>query len=399
MVWLIAVGCLALLGSIGYYRGPVRMLFSLFGLLFGMALAGPLSPLTKPLLPLLGLHHPMWALFVPQAIAFVVVVIIFMIAGGVVNHKVLVHFKYKEDDARYFIWHRLFGRLGFCVGLANGAVYFVLLMVPVYVVGYFTALAAASDAAALPAGARFMTHTREEAHGLGLDRLLAAYDPIPAQAYQAANIAALVLHNPLLESRLSYYPPFLTLAQRPEFKDLGNDVQLQQMLQSQAPIGEILKYPAVQAILTNSTITTEVSALLGHDLYDLQQYLMTGESAKYDPETILGSWTVNAEATYAQLRKRGGMTPLQIRQNRMRMASFVPGLSIVCTIDNEFILKKQNPTSSDADIVGVGKWHKEGDSYEVDLPGAKPPTSEIEIQNDYRMFLPKDGDVLVFDKD
>jgi len=399
MVWLIAVACLFLLGAIGYYQGPVRTLFSLFGLFFGVALSGPLKPLTKPLLPLLGLHHPMWALFVPQILAFLVVLIIFMIVGNVVHHKILVHFKYKEDDARYYRWNRLYTRLGLCVGLFNGAVYFILLMVPLYIGGYFTTAAAAAENAPMSAGARFMTHTRQEAHSLGLDRLLSAYDPLPAQTYQAANIVALVLHNPLLESRLSHYPPFLTLAERPEFKELANDVELQQMIQSQAPIGEIIKYPAVQAILTNGTITTDVSALLGHDLDDLQQYLTTGVSPKYDPETILGSWTINPEATYAQLRKRGGMTPLQIRNNRMRMASFVPGLALVCTVDNEFILKKQNPISPDATIIGVGKWSKDGDSYQVEIPGAKPPTTEIEIQNGYRMLLPKDGDVLVFDKD
>jgi hypothetical protein len=310
-----------------------------------------------------------------------------------------VHFKYKEDDSRFYRWHRLYTRLGCCVGLANGAVYFILLMVPLYIGGYFTAAAAAGTDTTPTAGARVMTSVRQQAHGLGLDRLLSAYDPLPAQVYQAANITALVLHNPLLESRLSHYPPFLTLAERPEFKDLGNDVELQQMIQSQAPVGQIIKYPAVQAILTNATITTEVEALLGNDLNDLQEYLTTGQSPKYDSETILGSWTINPEATYAQLRKRGGMTPLQIRNNRMRMASFVPGLAVVCTVDNEFILKKQNAATTDFTVVGAGKWHKSGDSYEVEIPGAKPPTAEIEIQNGYRMLLPKDGDVLVFDKD
>src|SRR5208282_5182769 len=71
MVWIIALACLGLLAVVGYYQGPIRTLFSLFGLLFGIVLCGPLKPLTKPLLPLFGLHHPMWSLFVPQLIAFI----------------------------------------------------------------------------------------------------------------------------------------------------------------------------------------------------------------------------------------------------------------------------------------------------------------------------------------
>jgi len=400
MVWIIAIACLAVVGAIGYAQGPVRSLFSLFGLIFGALLAGALSPLAKPLLPLLGLHNEVWSMFVPQTIALVVVLIVFMIAGNVVHQKVLVHFKYNEDDARYFVWHRLYTRLGFCVGLFNGAVYFVLLMIPIYLAGYFAqAVANASEGATLPGGVQFLARTRAELHSLRLDRVFEAYDPIPKKIYDAIELVALVAHNPLLESRLSHYPPFLTLGQRPEFQALGNDLQLQQMIQSQAPVADILKYPSVQAILTNSTLMGEVNDLVGNDLPDLRQYLLTDQSPKYDPQTILGVWIVNPEATYGQLRKRGGVTPAQLRNNRMRMASFVPGLSILCTIDNEFILKKQNPTSPEASVVAVGKWQKDGDSYDVTLPGSKPPTTEIEIQNGVRILLPKDGDVLIFDKD
>ena len=91
MVWLIAFACLGLVGVTGYYSGPIRAGFSLVGLFFGVALAGPLSPLTKHLLPLLGLAHPLWQLFVPQALAFLIVVIIFIIAGGVAHRKLCVH--------------------------------------------------------------------------------------------------------------------------------------------------------------------------------------------------------------------------------------------------------------------------------------------------------------------
>ncbi|HWD19393.1 MAG TPA: CvpA family protein [Verrucomicrobiae bacterium] len=399
MVWIIAVLCLALVGAIGFFQGPVRSLFGLFGLLAGAVLAGPLRPLTKPLLPLLGLHHQIWGFFVPQMIAFIVVLVIFIITGNVVHHKILMHFKYDEDDARFYAWNRLYTRLGFCVGLLNGAVYFVVLLVPIYIGGFFTTVAEGAQGEGGTAGARFMTHARGELHGLGLDRVLAAYDPLPPQVYQATDIAALVLHNPLLENRLSQYPPFLTLAQRPEFQALGNDLQLQQMLQTQAPIGDILKYPPVQAIVTNTAITSDVEALLGNDLDDLQHYLLTGQSAKYDAETILGTWTINVPATYAQLRKRGGMTPLQMRNNRLRMASYVNGLTLVCTVNHEFIMKKQSTMSPDASVVATGKWQKSGDTYEVELPGSKPPTTEIEIQNGIRMLLPKDGDVLAFDKD
>src|ERR1700677_294503 len=206
MVWLIALVCLSIVGAVGYHQGPVRAAFSFLGLVFGIMLAGPLSPLTKHLLPVFGLTHPAWQIFVPQAISFLIVVLIFKIAGAVLHSKLAVFYKYKVDDRTRINWERMYSRLGFCVGLLNGTVYFILIMIPLYVGGYFTTEAHGDDD---PAGAQFLTKMRAELHEDKMDGVLAAYDPTPGSVYKAADIVTLVLHNPLLESRLSHYPPFL----------------------------------------------------------------------------------------------------------------------------------------------------------------------------------------------
>jgi len=396
MVWLIAFACLGLVGVTGWYSGPIRAGFSLVGLFFGVVLAGPLSPLTKHLLPLLGLAHPLWQLFVPQALAFLVVLIIFMIAGRVAHRKLSLHFKYKADEKQIIRWERLYCRLGLCVGLLNGAVYFFLLMIPVYIGGYFTAEAASEGNN--PPGAQFLTKTRNELHDLKLDRVLAAYDPTPAQVYQASDIADLVMHNPLLKSRISHYPPFLTLGQRPQFQALANDEPLLEMIDRQANIGEILKYPAVQAIVTNTTLTSEIYGILGKDLNDLQEYLTTGKSPKFDDETILGVWTIDPQATLAQERKRHGLNPRQFARVREEMYPIIRDLSLTATTDNQIILKKQSPSGANSTIVAVGTWKKDG-NYQVTIPGSKPENTEIEIEEGDTLLLPKDGYVLVFDKE
>jgi hypothetical protein len=397
MVWLIAFACLGLIGLSGYYSGPIRAGFGLAGLFFGAVLAGPLSPLTKHLLPMLGLVHPLWQLFVPQVLAFLVVLIIFIIAGSVVHRKLSLHFKYKEDEKKLLQWQRLYGRLGFCVGLLNGAVYFFLIMIPIYIGGYFTAEAAADDNN--PPLAQFLTKTRGQLHDLKLDRVLAAYDPTPAQIYQASDIADLVLHNPLLKSRISHYPPFLTLGQRPQFQALANDVSLLEMIDRQANINEILKYPPIQTIVTNAALTGEIYNILGNDLNDLQEYLTTGKSPKYDDETILGIWTIDPQATLAQERKRHpGMNLRQLAALRQEMYPVITDLSLTATTDNQMILKKQAPSSTTATIVAVGTWKKDG-TYQVTLPGSKPENTEIEIDEGDTLLLPKEGYVMVFDKE
>jgi hypothetical protein len=397
MVWLIAFACLGLVGVTGYYSGPIRAAFSLIGLFFGAVLAGPLSPLTKHLLPLLGLSHPLWQLFVPQALAFLIVLLIFIIGGGVAHRKLSHYFKYKADKKSLICWERLYCRLGFCVGLLNGAVYFFILMIPVYIGGYFTAEAASEGNN--PPAAQFLTRTRAELHDLKLDRVLAAYDPTPAQVYQASDIADLVLHNPLLKSRVSHYPPLLTLGQRPEFQALANDVPLLEMIDRQASIGEILKYPAVKAIVANTALTGEIYGILGKDLNDLQEYLTTGKSPKYNDETILGVWMIDPQATLIRERKQHPSLTLQkLARMRQEIYPVITDLSLTATTDHQIILKKQAPNSANSTIVAVGTWKKD-ENYDVTIPGSKPETAEIEIAEGDTLLLPKDGYVLVFDKE
>jgi|ERR1700722_1299131 len=398
MVWIIAFLCLGLVGAAGYYQGPVRAAFSFFGLVFGSLLAGPLSPLTKHLLPLVGLHHPAWNIFAPQVLAFLIVLIIFKIAGQVVHQKIAVYFKYKVSEQLLYRWQRVYARLGGCVGLLNGAVYFILLTLLIYSAGYFTAEAATGRGD--PAGARFLTETRKELHAQNLDRVLASYDMVPGRVYEAADLADLILHNPLLLSRLAHYPPCLQLAERPDFKNLARDAQLQQMISTQAKVSDILRYPSVQAMLTNATVVTQVTGVIGDDLDDLQTFLTTGQSPKFDPETILGIWDIDRAATVAQVRKKQpAVTPKQLGKIEEDLFPLILGLSLTATPDGQMILKQPNPNTSESTVVAAGTWKKDQDTYEVNLPGSLPETSEIEIEKGIRLFLPKFGYVLAFDKE
>jgi hypothetical protein len=398
MVWIIAFLCLGLAGSIGYGQGPIRAAFGFLGMLFGAFLAGPLSPLTQRLLALAGLHHPAWGLFAPQVLAFLTVLFIFKIAGQVIHQKAAHFFKYKVDDDTHYRWLRVYSRLGFCVGLLNGAVYFILLTMLIYSAGYFTTEAAGGESD--PAGARFLTGTRAQLCAQKLDRVLASYDMVPNKVYQTADLAALILRNPLLLSRLGHYPPCLQLAEQPEFKDLAHDVQLQQMIATRSKVSDILQHPKIQAILTNAAIVAEISAIIGPDLDDLQTFLNTGQSPKYDPETILGVWDINRAATLVELRKKQpGLTPKQLAKIKQDLFPRIQSLTLTATPDNGMILKQLNPNTLESTPVATGTWKREQDAYQVYLPGSAPETSEIKIEAGSRLFLPKFGYVLAFDKE
>jgi hypothetical protein len=404
MIWIIALLCMGLGGLAGKGRGAIRAAFSLLGLLFGLALARPLSPLGGYLLPLLGLQNPLWRLFVPGAIAFLGVLAIFKIVGSILHQKAVTHYKYQRDEELYFRWERLYGSLGFCVGMLNGAVYFFILMLPVYVVGYFTTEAAD---ASLPASLRLITSLRPQLHAAGLDRVVAAYDPVPSTIYQAADIVDLVLHNPSLETRLVNYPPLLALAQQKEIKAITTNAALQGMIESQAKISDILSHPAIQAILTNAAATGQIRRLLGDNLEDLKEYLNTGKSPRFDGQKILGIWTVDVRACL--LLERGNHPELlakQIAALRTNLVPLIAGFSLAVTPDNQIILRKKEPGSAAPPTpVGLGTWKAAGDSYEIAISDAKPgivrvaPTTNGTLQMQVPMELSQEAHVLVFNKE
>ena len=399
MVWIILLLCLGLAGLSAYHRGPICAGFSLMGLLIGLLLARPLSPLTGRLLPLLDLQNPLWQFFLPGVIAFVAVLVVFKMAGNYLHQRVSLHFKYQKDEHLYFRWERLYARLGFCVGLLNGAVYFFILMMPVYIGGYFLSEAGAVGA---PGGAGFVTNLRSELHDSNLDRVLAAHDPVPAEIYQAGDIIDLVLHNPPVQPRLALYPPFLTLGRQKEIQDLANDAQLQKMVQSQAGIRDFLDNPKVQALLTNSAVTGQIWSLIGPNLPDLQEYLITGKSPKFDPEKILGVWDLDLRATWAEERKANpNMTARQVAGLRVTFLPVVRDLRLTATTDNQMILERWSAKGAQPTDANLGTWKNAGDNYEIALGRNPPDTVAVTAGDDGALSLRLHwrGHLCVFNKE
>lgn len=391
IIWLTALLLLGLLALAGYYLGVIRVAISLVGLFFAGVLAMPLSPIVKPLLPMVGLKHPIWSQIVPPLAVFIIVMIVFKIIALMVHRKVDVFFKYKVDDKVRLKWERLSQRLGMCLGLVNGAVYFVLLMIPIYVAGYLTTQVASAEGD--PAGVNFINKARAQIHDTKVDKVVAGYDPAPENFYEAADIIGLLKNNRLLYSRLSKYPVFLSLGERKEFQDIANDPQVNELIQRQSKIGEIINNPKVQGVVTNAEIATQIGQLLGPDLKDLHEYLLTGKSAKYDDEKILGFWTLNVDATVAQEKvSNPKITPFQLKQLKQTKYSGIRGMTFIATTDNKAFLKKgANPPT----VIADGTWKSHGSDYEVKLGSA---TVDATFENG-KLLLPRDGMVLAFEKE
>ncbi len=333
-IWIMAVLLFALFGALGYAKGAIRMVFPLMGLALGTFLAVPLGPLVKPLVPLVGLKNPIWSILLPPVIVFFLIAIIFIVIGFIVHWKVNLYYKYRTDDYHRLAWERLNKRLGVSIGLIAGSAYTILLGLVIYILGYLTVqVSAGENETGL---AKNLNQARSDLHSSGLEKTVAAFDPTPENYYLASDILGLVYHNPLLHSRLSTYPPFLSLAERQQFQDIATDTEFQNMLATQTAVGQVIDHPKTQAILNDQEI---VQQLQQTDLKDLLEYLKTGESPKFADMRILGRWQLEPYATLLQEKKRRSRVTTAEMKLLKQQLEFVKSYTLVVTPDNNVKLK------------------------------------------------------------
>lgn len=335
LFWLMVVAIFAVLAVTGYYKGAVRSLVSLVGVILATYLALPLSPLLKPLVPKVGLVHPLWSVLLPPAVAFLLLALIFVGLSFLVHHKVAQHFKYSTDDYTRLRWERLNQRLGLCVGLIGGAVYTLLVGLVIYILGYPVVQVTSDDSPTLQ---KFLSSARQDVSSSGLDKTLASLDPVPNTYYQASDVLGLIYQNyGPLQQRLANYPAFLTFGQRQEFKDIAADTTLGSLVQTRGPLIEVLNHPKIVALMNNPEIMSELQQL---SLKDLYQYLKTGKSAKYDEEKLLGWWQLDPHATFTLARKRNPDMPAKAMAGLKQMLMvWIPLLKVMAAPDNSILLR------------------------------------------------------------
>lgn len=336
-IWILAVLLIAFGAVVGYFQGAIRIVLGLMGIVAAVLLAKPFGSLLAGIVPVIGFRNPVWPPFVAPVLAFVIVALFFLGVAALVHFVVAKHYRNKTDEYTYSRWDRLNRRTGLALGTALGAVYLVVLGVFIYVPGYAVVQVVTGDDA--PAGAKLLRALRHDMESTGLARLAGRYDPASDAYYDAADILGLVYHNPMLHSRLASYPPFLGLAEREEFKQLASDVEANSLLQSGAPVAEVLRQPSVSAVVNNPEIITELKAL---NLADLKQYLETGVSPQYRDQHILGRWRLNVRRSIAEMKDRGeGLPQTEFNLIRKAMTLYLADMTLGFTTDNRVILKVQ----------------------------------------------------------
>jgi len=340
ILWVLAVLIVAAVALVGYYQGGVRVAFSLVGLLVALLVAQPLGNVLKPLVAMTGLKQPIVLSFLGPAIAFILVLVIFKVIAYAIHHKLTTYYKYNDSETKRMLFQRLNSRLGIAVGVVNGTIYFFIIAVFAHLLGYFATQVKGSPND--PIATKIAVKLGEAAQSTGLHKAVAPFLPAEEPYYDAVDIVGDVYQNPLLQKRLASYPVFVTLAERPEFKGLAEDLKFQELWlrQPRPSVGELLAHEKVKPLVENEQLTDEVLKLLGGDMKDLKTYVETGKSPKYDDEKILGRWSFDYRDSVALARRtKPNIGSAELRQLRRVLGGTMANATLTATIDNRIILR------------------------------------------------------------
>ncbi len=384
-MWLLAVVLFGCLAAIGYQQGAIRVAISFVGIVVAALTAGLTGKLVRPALVAVGVANPVLQWVLPPLIGYLIVLALFKVAATFVHRKVDVYYKYRAGDLRLALWERLNARLGMCLGLLNALAYLVLIAMVLYPLSYWTVqLTSPNETSRL---VRLSNRIGRDLQQTGLARVARAVDPMPEIFYKAADLAGLLYQNPLLEARLSRYPPFLALAERPEFKAIAEDKSFTEARVRGAPVGEILGHPAVTPILKNPDTLRYLWGMIEPDLDDLVRFLHEGKSAKYS-DPILGRWQFDVNAAIAAYRmSKTNVTSSEMKMVKLAMTTGFAKLSLVFFPDRQLVLKNfpdiklpqqrgQLPTIETRNV--QGKWKRVGEHYELTLSGLGTMRAQLE---------------------
>jgi hypothetical protein len=403
------------LGFVGYSLGVIRTGFSLIGLLVASLLAWPMGHFFDSPLGLTGLKNPIIIWLLGPVVVFCIILIVFKVIGMIVHRKVDVYYKYKAGDLKMGLWTRLSARLGLFAGLANAAVYLILICTVIYMFSYTTYQMANGPEA--PWLVKLLNTAGKNLEETGMNKVAAAIDPLPEKYYQTVDIIGLIYHNDLLEGRLSRYPAFLAMGEKPEFQDIAKDKQFTEMRQRQAPISEILDYPKAQNIVNNPDMLKEIWGIVAPNLVDIKEYLLTGKSAKYD-EPILGRWVFNLGRAIFQFKQNNpNIRSAEMKLARGEMSLIYSKTTLIAATapDKQAFLnnigkirvtpapkgpanKPPAPPTISVDMEKFkGHWDGEDGKYELTFPDRKRKLKAV-VEGD-RMTITGDQFPMVFERD
>jgi len=404
-IWILMLVLLGSCMALGHKLGAIRAVVTFIGILIAEPLATPLSGLVKPLLPHLGVHNPIWLWVLPPFIMFVVVMMLFKTAGQFVHHKVYVHYKHR-DELQFGWWEKMNARVGLGVGALNGLAYLVLACALIYDFSYWTTQIATSEEE--QTSIRLLNRAGHDLEGTGMIRVARSVEPLslPPQYFKMANFAGVLSQNPQLDDRLAEYPPFISLAERQEFQDLGHDADFHNAWQNRGRLGDLLGNEHARALWLDEDKGRMLWTMVATNLDDLQQYLQTGTSAKFD-EPILGRWHFNIVSTLAMAsQNRPNFTAKDMMALRAAWTPAYAQTVFIAAADGVAYLKEfphfkpaqPNQGPGFDPVSYVGQWDGASGVYQLTLTASDDKKSGTGHTSGARLTLKFGEETMIFDR-
>jgi len=336
-------------------------------------------------------------------VAFPIVLTLFKVAGNYLHRQSEVHYKHKTAELEFSIWTRLNHRLGACVGVLNGTAYLVLLTFVIFNLGYWTNQVAASDSEAITT--RMVNHLSKDAVSTGMASTAGSVGKLPANYYQVADLAGLLCQNPGLSGRLARYPMFVSLLERDDLQALATDAELTNAWSTRAPMAQIMDEPNVQNLVKNNDLINVIWGVVQPNLDDLNTYLRTGKSPKFDSEPVLGHWDFDVRVSFAYKRlTQPKITSAEMRAARDWMSQAYANTVLIVAGDNQAFLKywpHPNPNPQPGQpmetINWKGQWAKDGTNYTFTISNGTDSKTFAGSTDGGRLMLKDDANTYVFD--
>jgi hypothetical protein len=334
-IWIFAILLMAAVATIGWREGGIRAAIMFGGLLIAYLLAPVAGMLFHLILPFFGVSNPLFQWALAPIFGFLFILILAKVAAYKVHAKVENYYKYKAGDLRMALWERLNTRLGICVGLLNGAVYFLLYAFLIYNFSYLTAQAA-TEQKQPSIVTRLVNQMGRDLQSSGLARSAAAMGSMPPAYFQVSDLVGTLMQNPPAGVRLGEYPGFTGLWQRDDLQPLVNDGAVTNCLNSDSTLGDIMSEQNVADFLKNKQLNHFVLGVVQTNLDDFSSYLQTGKSARYDGVKILGKWSFNVSSTVAWLAQNDPkIQPSELRSIKALWSQVYAQTTIMVTGDNQ----------------------------------------------------------------
>jgi len=403
-IWILAIVLMAAVALAGWRQGAIRAAISFVGILVAALLAAPIGRLVHPLLTHLGASNPVTAWVLSPIVGFILVSIVFKIVARQVHARADHFYRYKASELQLLLWTRANSRLGICIGLLNGVVYFILVSFLLFNAAYWTSQTAVAQTP--PVAVRLLNNLGEDMQSTGFSKTANAVGTLRPEYYQVADLAGFLMQNPQTGRRLADYPALTSLWEQDTMQVLVQDPIITNALASGATLGEIMKDPNVQSFLANKEQSKRVMGIVQTNLPDLMSYLKTGKSAKYDGQKIIGHWEFNPAVTLAWTRQNNPkMTASQMRSIRAWLTQAFAQTRLLATGDNQIFLKnlpKLKPVDGQPPTIEYndwkGDWAANDASYDVHVAFNGEDKFMTATAEDLRLTI-KDGKTLmIFDR-